>query len=130
MMPIQILGALFLAIALVHVLTRWRSRSLNARELIFWVLVFGGILVVLLLPGVSIKVARLLGVRRGTDIVVYGSVGLLYYLVFRIYVRIENIQHHLTLVLRELALTESALSPSASNPEAEAKDTSDGDNGI
>jgi hypothetical protein len=107
MMPIQILGALFLVGALAHVALRWRSRSLGAGQLLFWALVFGGILVVLLVPQASVQVAHLLGVRRGTDIVVYGSMALLFYLVYGLYVRLENLQRRMTRMLRELAIKET-----------------------
>jgi hypothetical protein len=127
MIPLQIVGALFLIGTLIHVAMRWRSGSLKSRELFLWFLVFGGILAVLLFPSVSIKIAGLLGVQRGTDIVVYGSVGLLYFLVFRIYVRLENIQHDLTVVLRELALRDPALPP-LSKVEAMARGAGDGSN--
>ena len=107
MMPIQILGTLFLVAALVHVALRWRARALSAGQLIFWALVFGGILVVLLVPKASMSVARLLGVRRGTDVVLYGSMALLFYLVFGLYVRLEGLQRRMTRMLRDLALRDA-----------------------
>jgi hypothetical protein len=107
MMPIQILGTLFLVGALVHVVLRWRSRALGAAQLIFWALIFGSILVVLLVPQLSVLVAHLLGVNRGTDIIVYGSMALLFYLVFGLYVRLENLKHRMTRILRELSLKET-----------------------
>jgi hypothetical protein len=121
MTPIQVLGGLFLLFAISRVVLRWRDHSLSVRELVFWVLVFGGILSVLLAPEMSSGIARYLGIGRGTDVVVYTSVVVLYYLVFRIYVRLENVQHQLTLLLRELALMQS-MEPSPiaeAGPEAE-----------
>ena len=126
MMPIQILGGLFLVGALVHVLLRWRSRSLNAGALFFWALVFGSILVVLLVPAVSGRVARVFGVGRGADVIMYGSIGLLFYLVFGIYVRIENIRRRLTRVLRELALREAALSAPMDGAKDKVQDSTNG----
>jgi hypothetical protein len=127
MIPLQILGGLLLVAVLIYVLKRWRSGALNVKELAFWLLIFGGILAVLLFPGVSVRVARLLGVQRGTDIVVYGSVGLLYLLVFRVYVSIESLRHQLTVALSELALSGASLSPPANHGEVAPKEADDGD---
>jgi hypothetical protein len=107
MILLQVLGTLFLFFAISRVLLRWHDQSLSTRELVFWCLVFAGILIVLLFPDLTVKVAHLLGITRGTDVVVYGSVVLLFYLVFRIYVRLENIQHQMILLFRALALIQS-----------------------
>jgi hypothetical protein len=107
MMLLRILGGFFLVFAISRVVLRWRDRSLLLRELIFWMFVFGGILTVLLVPAVSGRLARFFGITRGADLVVYGSVVVLYYLMFRIYVSLENIKYKLTLLLREIALAQS-----------------------
>jgi hypothetical protein len=125
MMPIQILGGLLLVGALVHVLLRGRARSLSWGALVFWIVVFGGILVVLLVPSVSGFVAHVLGVGRGADVIMYGSICLLFYLVFGIYVRIENLQRRMTRMLRMLALREADWSSPQESVESEAKDSAD-----
>jgi hypothetical protein len=107
MMLLRILGGFFLVFVISRVVLRWRDRSLLPRELIFWVFVFGGILTVLLVPALSGRLARFFGITRGADLVVYGSVVLLYYLVFRMYVSLENITYKLTLLVREIALAQS-----------------------
>jgi hypothetical protein len=126
MMPIQVLGTLLLIGALLHVLLRWRSRSLRMGEVVFWILVFGSILTVVLVPSVSGRIARLLGVGRGADVIIYGSIALLFYLVFRVYVRIESLQRRLTRIMRKQALGDvPSLSP-ADKVEMGAKDANNG----
>lgn len=112
MMLVQVLGSFLLVFVISRVVLRWRDHSLSTRESILWVFVFGGILIVLLVPRVSVNLAHFLGIGRGSDVIVYGSVVLLYYLVFRIYVSLENIEHKLTVLVREIALAQSEeLSP-------------------
>jgi len=48
------------------------------------------------------------GVGRGVDIIVYISLALLFYLVFRIYVMIEDLRHQITYIIREIALSGSS----------------------
>jgi hypothetical protein len=105
--PIQVLGVLFLLFALSRVILRWRSHRLALSELVLWVFVFGGILTVVLVPSLSAWLARLLGIGRGADLVIYGSIVLLFYLVFRIYIQLENIEYKLTTLVREIALTQA-----------------------
>jgi hypothetical protein len=105
--PIQVLGVLFLLFALSRVILRWRSHRLALSELVLWVFVFGGILTVVLVPSLSAWLARLLGIGRGADLVIYGSIVLLFYLVFRIYIQLENIEYKLTTLVREIALTQT-----------------------
>ena len=107
MTPIQILGVLFLLFALSRVILRWRSHRLALSELVLWVFVFGGILTVVLAPSLSARLARLVGIGRGADLVIYGSIVLLFYLVFRIYIQLENIEYKLTTLVREMALAQS-----------------------
>jgi len=107
MTPIQILGVLFLLFALSRVILRWRSHRLALSELVLWVFVFGGILTVVLVPSLSAWLAKLFGIGRGADLVIYGSIVLLFYLVFRIYVQLENIEYKLTTLVREIALVQS-----------------------
>ena len=107
MTPIQILGILFLLFALSRVILRWRSHRLALSELVLWVFVFGGILTVVLAPSLSARLARLVGIGRGADLVIYGSIVLLFYLVFRNYIQLENIEYKLTTLVREIALAQS-----------------------
>ena len=107
MILVQILGGAFLAFALSRVVLRWRDHVLSSKELLFWLLVFGGSLTVLLVPRLASIVARFLGIGRGADAVVYGSIVLLLYLVFRIYVHLENIEYRLSAMVREIALAQS-----------------------
>ena len=50
------------------------------------------------------EIAHQIGIGRGIDAVVYGSVVLLFYLVYRIYVKAEFIEHEITSLVRKFAL--------------------------
>ena len=54
------------------------------------------------------RIAEFFGVGRGVDIIVYISLALLFYLVFRIYVMIEDLRHQMTDIIREIALSGSS----------------------
>jgi len=68
--------------------------------------VFGSAIVVVLFPSLSGAVAKFMGIGRGVDAIVYTSITLLFYLVFRLYVYLEDIRHEITDLVRKLALKE------------------------
>jgi hypothetical protein len=106
-MATQIFGSLFLIYAISRVIARGRDRTLSITELIIWMSIFGGILFFILDPSLSIVVAGFLGINRGADAIVYGSIAILFYLIFRTYVMLENLEHKTTLLVRELAILKS-----------------------
>lgn len=103
-MVIQILGSVFLIFVLSRVYLRIRDRSLKLPEMFLWIIVFGVLLLFIIKPELTTKIADMVGVRRGTDLVVYASIALLFYLIFRINVMMENIEHRQVLIVRGIAL--------------------------
>lgn len=55
-------------------------------------------------PDQTTKVARFVGINRGVDFIVYVSIATLFYLVFRIYIMLENLRHEMTEIIRKVAL--------------------------
>ncbi len=92
---------------------QFRRGGLNVREYLFWLVWWLGGVIVILRPETATLVANLVGVGRGTDFVVYISVILLFYLVFRILVRQERMEGEITKVVRELAIMKHLSGPEA-----------------
>lgn len=100
----QIFLAIFLLFAASRVVLRFKSGELSLFGFIFWSGIFGLATVVVLFPGLTSSVAVALGIGRGADVVVYLSVSLLFYLVFRLYIYIEDLRHDITEIIRKVAL--------------------------
>lgn len=83
---------------------RFKNNELTVREFvewfIFWLLVAG----VTVVPDTTSYLAALLGVGRGVDLVVYLALLLIFYLLFKIFLRLEKNDRQLTQVVREMAL--------------------------
>ena len=101
---IQVLALLFTGFALSRVFLRAKDKKLTTGELIFWVGVWTTLIVVVLFPFITSTIAMFLGISRGTDVVLYGSVGVLFYLIFRLYIKIEEAERDITKLVREKAL--------------------------
>jgi len=102
---IQILLLAFVIFAISRVYLRLRENVISTRVAIFWFLIWIAALVGISLPATTTRIAGFLGVGRGVDIIVYISLALLFYLVFRIYVMIEDLRHQISYLIREIALS-------------------------
>lgn len=101
---LQFFFVVFSVFALSRVMLRYREGQLKWREFLFWSILFLGSLIIVIFPDMTTKVARLLGIGRGADLVVYLSIVVLFYLIFRSYVMMEDIRHEITELVRGLAL--------------------------
>lgn len=110
-MLIQILlmtGAFGLLLILLR--RRAAARTRAWKRLILVALVFVAI-VSILRPELTTKVANLVGVGRGTDLLLYLLTAVFLYVVMGFYLKFKDVERQLTLLVRHQALTEASRSP-------------------
>src|SRR3972149_1706304 len=105
---IQIILLAIIIFAISRVYLRFREGVLSRQATFFWLFIWIAGLVGVSLPQTTTRIAELFGVGRGVDIIVYISLALLFYLVFRIYVMIEDLRSEITYIIREIALSGSS----------------------
>ena len=103
---IQILLLAFVIFAISRVYLRLKENVISTRVAVFWFLIWLTALGGVSLPATTTRIADFFGVGRCVDIIVYISLALLFYLVFRIYVMIEDLRHQITYIIREIALSD------------------------
>lgn len=103
-MFIQLLLVGFLLFAVSRVVNQAKSGNLTAGSFLFWTSLFILAIIGVLTPELTGKVANLLGIGRGADVIIYLSIVLLFYLVFRMSIIIEDLRHEITKLVREIAL--------------------------
>ena len=103
-MVIQFVLIIFFLFAIFKVSNRYRFGALTAIEAVQWVIFWLVAGVVVFKPNSTVALAKILGVGRGADAVIYLSVALLFFIVFRIFVRLEKIDRQLTKLVRQNAL--------------------------
>ena len=104
MTMIQILIIAFVLFAVVRAFMQFRQGRLPLGWLIFWMLFWITAGVVAVLPQTTQIAARFVGVGRGADLVIYASLIVLFYLVFRLFIKIEDVEREITRLVRKLAL--------------------------
>ena len=103
---IQILIVAFVLFALTRAVQRFRARDMSLGWLIGWTVLWLGAGTAAVLPWTTEWLARLVGVGRGVDAVIYISIFFLFYLVFRIFLRLEKLEREITTIVRRLGLEE------------------------
>jgi len=101
---------LSLALLAMGVAVLWfRQRKIGRTFFLFWLVLWAGFAGVVLFPESAVLAARLLGIKRGTDLALYLSVIFIMFLLFRIYVRLESVDQEMTRIVRAVALREAGL---------------------
>ena len=102
---IKLFLILLIALILAHVVWQHRRRSIRASAAVLWGLLWIAAGVLVLWPDVSSRLAQSVGIGRGVDLVVYIAILALFYILFRVMVRLEHIERSITDIVRKDALT-------------------------
>ncbi len=103
---ITVLILLFVAFVLWRTTIRFRRNDITGRELFIWVVFWLLVAAATLVPKQTDVLAQLVGVERGADLLVYISIIVLFFVLFRIIVKLEKIERDITKVVRHTALHE------------------------
>ncbi len=71
---------------------------------ILWVIIWLFIIIFAFVPELSGYVASFFGIDRGLDFLLIVAVVLMFYLIFKLYMKIDKLQQDITKIVREIAL--------------------------
>jgi hypothetical protein len=106
MHAIQVVLICFAVFAMSRIVLRYRRGGLRLLHLGLWLLFWVGVVVAGVQPNTTDLLARWLGVGRGVDIAMYLSILMIFYLLFRSFAKVEDLDRQLTRVVRANALRE------------------------
>jgi hypothetical protein len=104
MLLIQIILIAFAVLALLRAFMQFRKGNLNLAWLLFWLLFWAAVGIAVLLPQTTDMLAAFVGVGRGVDVVMDLSLIALFYLVFRLFIKLEKIERDITKLVRSISL--------------------------
>ncbi|EKD42972.1 MAG: hypothetical protein ACD_72C00515G0002 [uncultured bacterium] len=104
MIIIQIVLVLFFLFAFIKVLIKFFHQELKASAAIGWLVFWIVSAIVVVVPDFASRLAKILGVGRGVDAIMYLAFVVLFFLVFKVFVRLEKMEKQLTKVVRQDAL--------------------------
>jgi len=102
--PIKILFSIFAIFAWSRAVLRFRAKQMNQKELAFWSFLWLAMIVVVLIPEKTTTLAKLLGMDRGFDAMTFIAIIALFYSVYRLYIKSNEVDQEITRIVRETAL--------------------------
>jgi len=103
----QVVALTILGLLLVLTVTAAAFKKATRGEAAFWSLVWLAAAVAILRYDWTMVVARKLGIGRGADLLLYGTVGIMLVGFMMVYIRLRRLRREITLIVRHLALKES-----------------------
>ena len=100
--PLQIVAILFALFALSRALLLFKENKINFKELLFWAIIWIGVIIISLSKRIMSMFAEFTGLQRPIDALLIISVILLFYLIYRIYAKFDKVEQDITLVVRQV----------------------------
>jgi len=104
MQLIQIIIIVFALFAYSRAILRFKDKKISISELALWTVVWVSVILAGINTGSISWLSDALGIKRPVDLALYSSVILLFYLTFRIYVKLESLEQDITKVVRNIAI--------------------------
>lgn len=104
MIYLQIIITLFVLAILFKLFKQKQKNKISLLSFIIWFLLWLAVLVVFWEPDTTTYLANVLGIGRGADLVVYVSIIIIFYMLFRIFVRLNKMDSEITKAIREDAI--------------------------
>jgi len=122
LLAFQILFILFALFAGAGVVSRARRHELSGIAAVFWVVFWAAVIVVVARPGTAQQLAGAFGIGRGADLLLYSSIAVLFYLLFRVQIALYRIERTMTKIVRRAALEDAADKTGVAQEESESRD--------
>jgi hypothetical protein len=119
MHAIQIVLISFAVFAMSRVFLRYRRGGMRLLHLAMWLLFWVAVVVSVFHPDTTSWLAIKLGVGRGVDIAMYLSILTIFYLLFRSFGKLDDLDRQLTRVVRANAIREMEEELAGNEPSAE-----------
>lgn len=104
MMFIQIIGVVLAVIALAATIYRLYSQAMSLMQFVLWGIIWVSLLLTAVFPRYVINMGESLGIDKFLNAMVYLSIIVLLYLVFKLYLKIDRTEKEITALVREMAI--------------------------
>ncbi|MEI6627223.1 MAG: DUF2304 domain-containing protein [bacterium] len=103
-MLIKLILILAIATFIGVLISRLKRKEINGPQFWFWLVLWCCAIAVIWHPEITSYLANMVGVTRGVDLVVYSSVIILFYGLFRMITHIQRLEKAITKIVQESAL--------------------------
>ncbi|MDD4319817.1 MAG: DUF2304 domain-containing protein [Candidatus Peribacteraceae bacterium] len=107
--PYQIIAPLISVIALLYAWNLVLRQKKSVLEALLWTLFWGGVTLIALFPWILGYLSVLTGIKDQVNAIFVTAIGILFFTVFYLVMRVEELEQRLTKVVRAVALREAGL---------------------
>ena len=101
---LQVIATIFVLFAYSRAIIQFKDKKISSKEFFFWSVIWISVMVVAFIPNATSWISNMFGIGRPIDFIIYVSIILLFYLVFRIYVKLESLEQNITEIVRKLTI--------------------------
>lgn len=109
MTPYQLVAPALSLLALLYAWNLVLRKKKTIWEALLWTFFWGGIALIALKPDILSYLSTLTGIKDQVNAIFVTSIGILFFLVFYIIVRIEELHQRFVRMIREMALREAGI---------------------
>ncbi len=104
----QIIALIFIIFFVIRIVYQRQKKQISIQEFIFWIIfwIIAG-LAIIFIKQIDNLVAELGFSGKGIDVLIYLAIAILFYLVFKLRIKIEKIERNITKIIREIAIKEN-----------------------
>jgi len=104
--PMQIIVIIISLFAISRVIIQFKNNQMAPLGALFWIILWSSVIILDINPSILSFVASNIGVGRGVDVIIYLSIIVLFYLLYRTYAKLEKTDRDITKLVREIAILE------------------------
>lgn len=104
MIILKIIITIFLLFAIIKLINQKKNSQISFATFFIWFLIWIAIGIIFWHPELATQIANQFGIGRGADFLIYISIIVIFYQLFRIYSHIEKIEVNITKITRKIAI--------------------------
>lgn len=105
-MLVQFILAAVILLIIFSLIVKLKRREIRAGQLWGWLILWLAAMAVVWQPQLTSRLADIVGIGRGADLVVYSALIVVFYLMFRLLMRLEKMEKNITELVRQAALND------------------------
>jgi hypothetical protein len=109
--PYQIAVPIISIVAVLYAWSLMMRKKKTVWEVILWTLFWGSLSFIALKPGTLSYLSFITGIKNQENAVIVTAIGILFFLLFYLIIRVEELNQRQTRIVRSIALKEAGLPP-------------------
>ena len=103
-MILPFLILIFVMVMYFKLLMDLKKDKISLRRFLAWIFIWFALSVIAFFPQIVVFFSNLIGIERAKDLPIYLSIIILFYLLFRVGIKIEKIDQEITKMVKSIAL--------------------------